>query len=428
MATIFCPVSAMAATKAVRAEEFLNSLGVCTHMAQGIDDPSKSAVCLSYLGVKNLRDDGSPAHVPDWISVYQKSGVRTCLLTNHNIAETISMAKQLKAAGALLAVEGPNEPNNWPVTYEGKTSGYETTALPIARFQSDLYKAVQAEPSLKGVPIFHTSEAGGSEKDNVGLQYLTVPSGASALTPDGTQLADYANTHNYVCGHSSKLVDNICWNATNPTLNGDWDGLYVEYGRTWHGGFSGYTNDQLITLPKVCTETGWQTRGANSVTEEQQGRVFLNLYLDGFKQNWKYTFIYMLRDDPNQGYWGLFDTDYHAKKSGIYLHNMTTILADTAPMKSKKVLSLKSLAYSIPNPPATVHDLLLQKSDGTLELIVWGERVTGSDDITVNLGGEYAGVKVYDPTVGTDPTQTLGRVRSVKLALADHPVIIEIPR
>ena len=33
--------------------------------------------------------------------------------------------------------------------------------------------------------------------------------------------------------------------------------------------------------------------------------------------------------------------------------------------------------YSIPNQPATVHDLLLQKSDGTFELVLWGERFCG---------------------------------------------------
>lgn len=410
------------ATTAVRATDFLDSLGVCTHVAQGIDDPTKSAACLRYAGLHNLRDDGSLAHVPDWIRMHQQCGVRTCLLTNHSIPDTLRMAERLKAAGALLAVEGPNEPNNWPVAFEGQTSGFDTTALPIAHFQRDLYKAVKTDSLLPGVPVFHSSEAGGAEKDNVGLQFLTVPTGAGTLMPDGTRFADYANPHNYVCGHSGTLVDNVGWSATSPTLNADWDGLYGEYGRTWHGKFGGYTDPQLVALPRVCTETGWTTRGKGSVTEEQQARIFLNLYLDGFKQGWKYTFIYMLRDDPNQGYWGLFDTSYQAKTSGKYLHNLTTILADkSAPA------SAGTLAYSIPAQPATVHDLLLQKSDGTFALAVWDERVLGSDSVKVNLGGAHAGVKVYDPTTGTAPTQTLGRVRTLTLTLSDHPVIVAVP-
>jgi len=371
--------------------------------------------------MRNLRDDGSPGHVQDWIAVYRASGVRTCLLTNRNITSTIDMAKQLNAAGALLAVEGPNEPNNFPVTYDSQTSGFNTTFLPVARLQSDLYRAVKAEPTLSGIPVFHSSEAGGAEPDNVGLQFLTIPNGAVTLMPQGTVYADYANTHNYVCGHSNRLVDNTCWNATDPTLNGDWDGLYVEYGRTWHGGFTGYTNTELTTLPRVSTETGWLTRGTGSITEEQQGRVFLNLYLSGLKRGWSYTFIYMLRDDPGQGYWGLFDTSYNPKRSGLYMHNLTTILADSGTAVPGR------LDYSIANQPATVHDLLMQKSSGKFELAVWNDRPGGgSNDVTVSLGGTHATVNVYDPTIGTAPTQTLSNVSSVALTLTDHPVIIEL--
>ncbi len=401
--------------------DFLASIGVCTHIGQGVDDATQSAAALTFAGIRNIRDDGNPSHVGDWIAVYEASGARLSLLTNHDIASTIDMAKQLHAAGALLAVEGPNEPNNWPVTYEGETSSYDVTFLPVAHFQRDLYAAVQAESSLAGVPVFHSSEAGGAEPDNVGLQFLTIPSGAGTLMPGGTVYADYANTHNYVCGHAHELVDNVCWNATDPTLNGDWDGLYVEYGHTWHGGFAGYSNAELATLPRVSTETGWTTSGTGSITEEQQGRLFLNLYLSGFKRGWRHTFIYMLRDDPGQGYWGLFDTDYNPKKSGTYLHNLTTILADSGTGAPTR------LDYTIASPPETVHDLLLQKGNGQFELVVWNERPTGgSDTVTVELGASQTSVKIYDPTIGTTPTEVLSDVASVELTLSDHPNVIEI--
>jgi hypothetical protein len=410
--------------EAVPVANFLNSIGVCTHIGQGVDDAARSAAALTYAGIRNIRDDGRPERIEEWIRVYELSGVRTALLTNHDVTETIDMAKRLHAAGALLAVEGPNEPNNWPVTYENQTSGYETTFLPVARLQRDLYAAVKAEPSLAGIPVFHSSEAGGSEPDNVGLQFLTIPEGAGIDMPDGTKYADFANTHNYVCGHSSELVDNVCWNATDPTLNGDWDGLYVEYGRTWHRGFAGYSNDDLATLPRVSTETGWVTEGSDdAISQEQQGRIFLNLYLAGFARGWTHTFIYMLRDDPVQGYWGLFDTDYEPKRSGTYLHNMTAILADTGSASGTP----GRLAYAIANQPATVHDLLLQKSTGTFELVVWNERPSGgSDDVTVSLGGAFETVKIYDPTTGTDPVETLTDADSVDLTLTDYPMIIEI--
>jgi hypothetical protein len=401
---------------------FLDSIGVCTHVGQGIDAPAPSATAMSFAGIRNLRDDGNPAHVADWISMHQSAGVRMSLLTDQDVTSTVTMAEQLNAAGALLAVEGPNEPNNFPVTYEGQTSGYTTTFMPVAALQRDLYAAVKADVSLAGVPVFHSSEAGGSEPDNVGLQFLTIPTGAGIAMPDGTEYADYGNTHNYVCGHSSVLGDNVAWNASDPTLNGDWDGPYVEYGVTWHGGFAGYSDADLVTLPRVTTETGWVTTGTNAITEEQQARLFLNLYLSAYKRGFAYTFIYMLRDDPNQGYWGLFDTSYAPKTSGTYLHNLTTILAD-----SGSTASGGKLDYAIASEPTTVHDLLLQKSQGTFELVVWDEHPTsGSDDVTVSLTTSRATVSVYDPTTGTSPGQTLHGVSSVALTLSDHPAVIEV--
>ena len=408
-------------TTAINVGDFLDSIGVCTHVAQGVDAPSQGATALSYAGIRNVRDDGNPDAVKDWIAMHQSAGVRVCMLPDSDVATTIDMAKQLNAAGALLAVEGPNEANNFPVTYEGQTSTSAMTFVPVAHFQRDLYAAVKAEPSLKGIPVFHASEAGGSEPDNVGLQFLTIPSGAGATMPDGTRYADYANTHNYVCGHSSKLVDNVAWSASDPTLNGDWDGPYVEYGHTWHGGFAGYSSADLVPLPKVTTETGWVTSGSNAITEEQQGRLFLNLYLAAFTRGFAYTFIYMLRDDPNQGYWGLFDTSYQAKKSGTYLHNLTTVLTGAEAKTPGK------LSYAIAGKPATVHDLLLQKGDGTFALVVWDERPSGgSDDVTVNLTTPRASVRVYDPTTGTSPTRTLAGVSSVGLTLSDHPMVIAL--
>lgn len=403
------------------ANDFLDSLGACTHVGQGVDDPTMSATALAFAGIRGIRDDGVASHVGDWIAMHQAAGVRLSLLTDQDVSSTVGMAESLAAAGALLAVEGPNEPNNFPVTYNGATSS-STTFMPVAQLQRDLYAAVHADAALAGIPVFHSSEAGGSEPDDVGLQWLVIPTGANATMPDGTPYADYANTHNYVTGtQNTGLVDNNAWGAEDPVLNGAWDGMYVEYSHTWNKGFAGYATSDLPAVPRVTTETGWPTQGAGAITEEQQARLFLNLYLAAFARGWSYTFIYMLRDDPTQGYWGLFGTDYSAKTSGTYVHNLTAILADTPGGAAPGHLN-----YSIAGEPVTVHDLLLQKADRTFELAVWDERADGSADaVAVDLGRSYSTVNVYDPTTGTAPVMTLDDVATVSLTLSDHPVIIE---
>src|SRR5262245_50754906 len=106
-------VAAADGVESVPARDFLESIGVCTHIGQGVDDPSKSAAALSHAGVRNIRDDGSPRHVDDWISVHQKSGVKVVLTwsgpDDRAIAGLLDMSRKLSAAGALLALEGPNE-------------------------------------------------------------------------------------------------------------------------------------------------------------------------------------------------------------------------------------------------------------------------------------------------------------------------------
>ncbi len=149
------------------------------------------------------------------------------------------------------------------------------------------------------------------------------------------------------------------------------------------------------------------------------------MFLAQFKRGWSYTCIYLLRDRTDESgnqTFGFYRPDHRPRLAATCLHNLTTILADRGSVDSPGTLN-----YSIPNQPETVHDLLLQKSDGTFELVVWGERFTGgSDDVTVELGSTRTTVRIYDPTAGTVPAQTSTNVNAVSLTLSDHPVIVEI--
>jgi hypothetical protein len=174
-------------------------------------------------------------------------------------------------------------------------------------------------------------------------------------------------------------------------------------------------------LPRVTTETGWDSV-SDIGGERTQGTVLVNTYLAQFKRGSRYTFVYQLRDgEGGSGNQGLYNSNSTPKLAATYIHNLTTILADTAPIASPG-----SLNYSIVAEPATVHDLLIQKSNGLFELVVWDENTRINDNIRVNLGRTFGAVKVYDVTDGTAPTQTFTNVGSVSLSLSDHAVIIEM--
>ncbi len=416
------------AETAASANDFLNSIGVNSSINSRDETLQDTIKCAKYLGVRWFRI-GRGGNVPDLLELHKQTGVRFCPGLGSggtDIAKLISDGKQLAAAGALLAFEGNNEPNNWGVKYQGEAGGQRKSWLPVAKLQRDLYSAVKSEPELKEYPVWSISE-GGAQTDNAGLQFLTIPGGAGTLMPDGTRYADFANCHNYI-GHPNwpKLHDNQAWITADPTSACKVDGLYGNYGKTWMKKFQGYSEAELLKLPKVTTEAGRLILKGDT-TEEQQARLNLDFYLAQFKRGWSYTAIYLLRDRSDEGgnqQWGFYWADYTPRKAAEYLHNLTAILADTGSVPAPGQLN-----YSIPKQPATVHDLLLQKSSGAFFLIIWGERFAsgGTDEIKVNLGGDYVTVKIYDPTAGTEATQTLSNVNSVALSLGDHPVIIEVP-
>ena len=244
--------------------------------------------------------------------------------------------------------------------------------------------------------------------------FLTITAGAATVMPIGTKYADYANTHNYV----TDVWHDQAWNAGDPTLLGMWDGLAAEYGVTWSKNYPGYSNAQLQTLPRVTTETGWGISGADALTEVQQGKLLLDVYLAQFKRGWRYTFIYQMCDVEGATRTA---SDFTMWTMTPYIHNFRTILAD------KLTITPGTLNYAILGEPATVHDFLMQRSDGTFYLAVWDERSTAvADSVTVSLGETHASVKVYDPTIGTAAVQTLSNVSSVPLTLSDHPLILAI--
>ncbi|TSJ43664.1 glycosyl hydrolase [Mucilaginibacter corticis] len=411
---------------AISTNDFLNSIGVNSAISSRGESLDKTIAAIKYTGIRWIRSgyEGN-ATDQDYQTLHRETGIKFSyglMSGGTDLKRLLAGGRMLARAGALLAFEGVNEPNNWPIDYKGEKGGKDLSWQAVAKLQSDLYKSVKADAVLNKYPVWSISE-GGAQKDNVGLQYLQIPAGAGLTMPDDTRCADYATCHNYFLHPSHPgLYDNQTWNAADPGLLCKVDGLYGNYGKTWRSKFKGYTEDQLKDLPKVTTETGATLDGA--LTEEKQARLYLNLYLAQFKLKWSYTSIYLLRDrsdeDGNQTF-GFYQKDYTPRKAAVYLHNFTTILADKGAAKKTGIL-----AYTIPNCPETVHDLLLQNSNGKFQLVIWDEKANGSDEVKVTLGKKAVNVKVYDPIIGVDPVNTYKNSNEVTLTLNDHPVVIEL--
>ena len=468
---------------ATPANDFLNSMGVNTSINVRGENIDTTVATVKYLGVRWLRCVSDNMYCNKLL--YTEAGVRFSLSLPaegdvhtargieqpDGITRLISKAHRLVkevAPDALIAFEGCNEPNNWKVTYHGIESGGQVSWRELARYHRDMYQAVKADLVLRNYPVWSFSETGGAF-DNMGVQFLKVPENAKDVDPEfhGAIFADYATCHNYfIHPQWPPHSNNQTWLASDPSSKGKADNLYGNFGLTWAKKFKGYTDKELLTLPKVTTETGttitspfvWDGKNHQwtdkpnpeydnpslRITEEDQALMFLSCYLAQFKRGWKYTAMYILRDrsdeEGNQSF-GFFRPEWNEQKkryasiprlAAHYMHNFTTILADKESIKTPA-----TLVYSITPRPETAHDLLLQKSDGTLMLIVWGEKYeygAKPDNVEVKFEKKYQEVRIYNPAQydpanpekGTQPVRTEKNIQSLSLSMLNNPYIIEI--
>ena len=105
-------------------------------------------------------------------------------------------------------------------------------------------------------------------------------------------------------------------------------------------------------------------------------------------------------------------------------HNLTTILASGA-MAFAHGRREHALRYAILGERRSVHDALVQTSDGKLALVLWRDGLSG-EQVTVELAATAGSATLYDTAVGATPTATLGNVSSVTLTLADAPQVVAL--
>ena len=205
-------------------------------------------------------------------------------------------------------------------------------------------------------------------------------------------------------------------------------------------------NEGPVYGPAVYTETGYSTNGGSSgglvaVNQDVQAKYTLDLLMDAAKDGISKTYLYQLMDAYQPGSpqgddgFGLFDPNNAPKEAATAIHNLTTILADNG--AGSNTFTTTPLNYSVAGLPSTGNNMLMEKSNGAYDIVVWNEppiwnTSTGTEitaptvNVNVQLGKTYSEVKVFDPLVGSTPIQTLTQVSSVQLGITDHPLIVEI--
>jgi hypothetical protein len=389
---------------------FLQNLGINTHLAyQGTayyGQPQSVISALQYLGINTIRDQ-PPGYTHDPTTTVANGAVAAAgvqfdaLLIGGgpvDITDTIAglVAFQQAYPGSIAAIEGPNEINGWPITYEGLTDTYAAGV----QVTQDLWTAVQSNPPLEAVPVYA----------------LTLSYGITGVVAGEEQLGDlapyvtYGNAHIYDCCN--------VWQGNMP--------LWLPI-----------LKQDTPGLPTVITETGYTTL-PSYVDELSAAKYNLNTLVENALNGIVSTYLYELVDgnssatDTNvEDHFGVFHSDWTPKTGATAIHNLTTILKSAGSGTASTTLN-----YSVSGLPATGRTFLLGSSTA-FDLAVWIDATvydwTNAIDIaapaypvTVNLGATFANVAVYDPMIGTTPIATYSNVSTLSISVIDHPLIVQV--
>ena len=388
----------------LRAAAFEQSIGVQVHLRYSDSKYWNTAnviADLKYLGITSVRDSVwnvgagvNPAEQAHYAAVASAGIHFDMLVESSAISSSMALIDSLMKSnpGSIISVEGPNEVNNQPVTYNG-VSGVAGAAAQT----NALVAAVHADPLFKGVPVYNVT----------------------SLNPIATS-ADVSNFHAYPTGGAEPLAALA----------------------------SGFNSVQaaMAGKPVVLTESGYYTMtngvGWGGVDYATQAKLTLNMIMDATKLGVSAVYIYQLLDDyadpkntNQEDHFGLFDINNQPKPAAVAIHNLMAILSDTGTNASTFTTTM--LNYSITGLPSTGSSVELAKSSGAHDIIVWAEPqiwnntthtevAAPNTTVQVNLGATYTNVSIYDPLSGTTATSTLHNVSSVTLNVTDHPLIVEV--
>ena len=387
-------------TAPLRAADFLDSLGVNIPLGQ-IGSARAQAVtdAVNWLGLHNVRSPLADSLLLGGSAADRlaQAGIHVDVLlgTQRPLDETMANVAQFAAdhPGAVIALEGPNEINLWPVTYNGLTGVDAATA-----FLNAAATQAAAIPALADAAIYDLTGA---------------PTVAAVMGDSAT----YANIHPYA-------------------QNGDqpFEMLAARIG-------------QRLVPDKgmVITEAGYSTltgsdawEGVNQLT---QAKLTLNLIADATVLGVSQTYLYQLFDASGaaantiDGTLGLFDANLQPKLAATALHNLAAVLTDDPAAPADYVTH--ALDYQLSGLPDLGHSLLLEKASGAFDLMVWAEPdiwdevnnrpiAAAASTTTVTFGAGPVDVRVYDPLASDQPIASYQQVTSVDLAISDHMLVVEI--
>jgi hypothetical protein len=356
-------------------------VGVNVHMQYHdtpYNDGARVLDLLRYIKVTQVRDIAPSTSGEQAIyAALAGSGIRFDLF-DQGAPDSARLVKALatRHPGSIIALEGPNEIDNFPVR-----AGQDTGRAAADRIQQGLWRLAQGSAALRGASLYMYT---GFAPDRPGV---------------------LGNIHFYTR------------RGQDPTAQ--------LLGAVWS------TNRGDGSRPFVVTETGYFTGtpgdGWGGVSEAGQARGTIEDLLDAFRIGADSVFIYELIDEaPDTGpmdqehHFGLYDLACRPKAAAHALHNLMSLL-DT-PVRG---------AAAAPSPafdPSAAHALVIRDTPTAYSLAIWrpSPRTARPDAIRVDLKRVMPLAEVIHPLVSTQPNQRFHDVRFLTLDPTAGPVVLRV--
>jgi hypothetical protein len=161
--------------------------------------------------------------------------------------------------------------------------------------------------------------------------------------------------------------------------------------------------------------------------------------MDYYRTGYEKTFLYELVDDnvdPTnsnaENNLGMFNVDFSLKPAGRAVKNVISLLADPG-----AAFTPSTLDFTLTGGNPNVHQVLLQKHDGTFWLALWQDvsvfnKATNTDvinpdvPVTLNFAAPIAGAATYLPDGSVNPTGTFGPTSQLNLSVPDQVLLVSI--
>jgi hypothetical protein len=334
-------------------DAFVDSIGVVTHIGTTTSAYYNSWPTFYNLitasGIRHIRDGlaTTPTWYPQRVNQLATVGIRASLVTSLTETSQGILAKLPIFATSVEAVEGANEPD---------LSGDPNWVQNARNLQQVLWSTVKNNSATLNLRV-------------IGPAVTSI--GAETSLGDLSAYMDSSDIHDYMSGYNPGTAG---WGSL---------GQYGVYGSlTWGMNIAAIVGG---AKPVTSTETGYSSSLTDSggVDSRTLARYIPRTYLEHFLYGIKHTTLYEFYDEPGNGTFGNFGlvaVNQTPKSSYFAIQSLINSLADPG-----TTFSTQPLSYVLTGNMNNVKHLLLQKRDGTYQLVIWLETASFDPNAKIDL-------------------------------------------